>query len=333
MSKRALLIIIITALLIVSGCSPAEQDAGENEGDFTPTQPLPTASPFALPATLAPVTQPSQVEGTSAAPTPLPAPTQISVATDVPASDEEETQVPSSSTANKGLTMSPQLGGPGDIVMVTGVGFAAGEMVSLHWAPTDGATGPVYWELEADANGRIEVGLIIPPADKWPRQPLEERDLIQLRAKSPSLGNAYLWINFTYIPPVNAVTSLVLLYENKEYGYQLMVPNLWKWGWTDDDESDVRFQSPDSTGTGFAIVLNGSDETAVIPGIMASEFPGESYTTAPVSVGSYPGSEATTGDGQVVQFIPSGGKIYVISFTDINGNPAYNILSTFTLTD
>jgi hypothetical protein len=57
----------------------------------------------------------------------------------------------------------------------------------------------VYYELDADENGHFSVGLIVPPADKWPGGAPKERDLFQLQARSEAMGENYVFANFTYV--------------------------------------------------------------------------------------------------------------------------------------
>jgi hypothetical protein len=104
------------------------------------------------------------------------------------------------------MLMNPGIGEPGDVVVVSGSGFVAGEAISMHWNAADlkAPTGPVYFETTADGSGAFSVGLIIPPADKWPGGPPAERSLIQLRITAPSLGFNWLYYNFTYVKRFNA---------------------------------------------------------------------------------------------------------------------------------
>src|SRR5690606_35056207 len=61
------------------------------------------------------------------------------------------------------------------------------------------------------------------------------------------------------------------------------------------------------------------------------EFPGQGYTTGLLGAGAYPGTQATTDSGRTVQFIPSGGRTYVLSFVADNGQPMWSVIGTFAL--
>ncbi|MBN1122476.1 MAG: hypothetical protein JXJ17_15475 [Anaerolineae bacterium] len=341
--RRQFLFSILVIMLVVSGCNLL--GGGDQLAvDATLPEPgigvIPTA--FDLAPTLAPGTAvtatpapvgPTPEEGgnadnAGAAPTPLPEPTQI-----VP--DVAPTDAPAAAPASgggddaPGIFIAPQLGAAEEIILVSGVNWPPNVKVSLHWAEPGGETGPVYWEEETDENGRFEVGLIVPPTEKWPGGEPQERDMIELRAMTPSLEYQYYWATYTYIPA--SVSSLVLPFTNPDYPYSISVPNLWTWYWDEDDTTDVRFSSPYEVGYGFALVVSGSSAESVVAGIMAQEAPGESYTTGNLSTSGYPGIEATTAGGTVVQFIEGDDYIYVISFTNDDGQTAYNILDTFTL--
>ncbi len=341
--RRQFLISVVVILLAVSGCNLL---GGSDEPAVEATLPepgigviptaynlAPTLAPgAAITATPAPTVEPATGEagGEDLAPTPLPEPTQI-----VP--DVAPTEGPAAAPASgggdgdPGIFIAPQLGAAEEIIVVSGVNWPPNVKVSLHWAEPGGETGPVYWEVTTDENGRFEVGLIVPPTDRWPGGEPQERDLLELRALTPSIEYQYYWATYTYIPPIDPIGSLILPFTNPDYPYSISVPNLWTWYWNEDDTTDVRFSSPGGVGYGVVLVVPGSNAANVVPGIMAQEVPGESYTTGDLSTSGYTGVEATTADGTVVQFIQSGGNIYVVSFTDDNGNPAYNILDTFTL--
>ena len=215
--------------------------------------------------------------------------------------------------------------------MVYGDGFKASVPVTLHWAEPDGETGPVYYEVETDDKGSFEVGLIVPPADRWPGGPPEERDILQLRAMAEELGPGnYYYADFTYIQRVGQ-TALVLTYANDDYGYTVSVPNGWKWSWEGEDTSDVRFESPTGTGGGFIRVLNEADVQAAIQTVMAEEFPGQGYTTGNMTAGAYPGTQVTADNERVVQFIPASGRVYALSFANENGQFALSIAGSFRL--
>lgn len=344
MEKRFLLL-IASAALILSGCNLFNALAGQPIAAEASPTPETGNPPPGTPFTLAPTLEQGPVLGTptptsegGSAPTPLPEPTQILPATpaseggEAPAGGGETTPVvPTPAASGPGISLSPAVGEPGDVVIVTGSGFEPNTTVTLHWGAPDGPPGPVYWEVETDENGEFSVGLIVPPAEQWPRNPPQERDLFQLRAYSESLGDFYYWANFTYLERFNPVTSLVLTYTSEDYGYSIDVPNGWTWDWEEDATDNVRFAAPSGTAKGFIRVIETSDVNAAIQSVMAAEAPGQSYTTTQATLGAYPGTEVTAGNGLVVWFIPQGGRVYAISFTDDNGQFYTLIASSFRL--
>ena len=64
--------------------------------------------------------------------------------------------------------------------------------------------------------GRINVGLIVPPKEKWPGGNPKENDLLQLRVTAPSLGFNYYWANFKYIKRIDYGSSLVQTFANTD---------------------------------------------------------------------------------------------------------------------
>ncbi len=338
MPKR--FIMTLTLALVLAGCGGG-QVAPDASGDATATPPAtltpvtlaPTLAPGGL-NTLSPPTLTPSPEG-NLAPTALPAPTQIVPQTPTPeakaAGGETTPAAPAPGGLGPGISLNPALGEPGEIIIVDGEGFGPSDHVTLHWAKPDGPTGPVYYELEADAQGAFNIGLIIPPADKWPGGPPQEMDYIQLRAFSDTLGDFYYWANFRYVKRFEPGVSLVLTYKNTDYGYQISVPNAWTWTWEGDDTSNVRFKAPSGSAKGFIRVVNGTNVNAAIQSIMAVEAPGQNYNTGDVPAGKYPGTQVTASQGLVVWFIPSKGRIYAISFTNEAGQMDTNIASSFTL--
>lgn len=336
-AKRATIVgLSIGLALALGGCAllgGAQSAEGE---DADAILVLPTATPLALAPTLPvetpipPTPTPTPTEEptpTSQAPTPLPEPTRIGATTATPGGDEAGG---SQASGAPGISIRPQLGEPGDIVMVDGSGFKPGVPVTLHWAAPDGETGPVYYEIETDERGNFQVGLIVLPADRWPGGPPAERDVLQLRALAEELAGHYYYADFTHIPRVGQ-TTLVLTYTNAKYGYEVTVPNGWEWDWQGDDPVNVRFESGSGSGSGFVRVLSGTDVTAIIQRVMGEEFPGEGYTTGNMTTGSYPGTQVTANNGRVVQFIPSGGRTYALSFTNDNGQFSLAIAGSFKL--
>lgn len=355
LKRLSLLTTLITAGLAVSGCSlfnlgggaeePVEEAAAGAEATaavqptaitLAPTLPQAgeaTAAP-AEPAEPTPTAVVEEAEGDQAAggegtPTELPPPTQITPPT--PEEGAAEGEAPIQPVTGDGISITPAVGEPLDIIVVNGSGFAPGETVTLHWAEPDGPTGGVYVEVDADENGSFNVGLIVPPVDQWPGGPPAEMDFIQLRARSESLGDFYYFANFRYVKRFNPSTSLVQNYQNSEYGYSIDLPNAWTWSWVEDDTSDVRFTAPSAVGSGFIRVLETSDVSGAIQTVMPQEAPGRSYTTADLGAGAYPGTQATADNGLVVWFIPGNGRVYALSFTDDNGQFFEVIAASFRL--
>jgi hypothetical protein len=358
--KQALLLsLAIVAALALGACSAlglgggdGTPSAADGAGAALPTQtplalaptlPSGTATPSDTPeASLTPTEEPTAEEPTASeaaeatvtggGPTPLPEPTQIGATEAAEEEGEEQPTVQGpnvSRSAQPGIQIQPQLGEPEDIIMVYGDGFEPGETVRLHWAAPGGDPGPVYYELDADDEGSFEVGLIVLPADRWPGGAPSEGTEIELQAHTDSLGENYYWARFKVLPRVTSA-SLVLDYVNEDYGYGITVPNGWTWTWSGEDTSDVRFKSPEGAGAGFILVEEG-DVDDVLPAVMAAEFPGQTYTTGDISAGAYPGTQATLDGGRIVQFIPSGGRVYVLSFVNDSGQPALDIFGQFEL--
>jgi hypothetical protein len=348
-----LLSLAILAALALGACSALGLGGGEAapSADVGASPAPPTETPLALAPTLpagtatpvpteaaseTPTGEPTAGEPTASAtamgggPTPLPSPTPIGAA-ETPEGEEQPTvQGPNvSRSSGPGIQIQPQLGEPGDIIMVYGDGFEPGETVRLQWAAPGGDPGPVYYELDADDEGSFEVGLIVLPADRWPGGPPSEGDEIELQAHTDSLGEDYYWARFKMLPRITSA-SLVLDYVNEDYGYGITVPNGWTWTWSGEDTSDVRFKAPEGAGEGFIRVEQGEVD-AVLQSVMAEEFPGQTYTTGAISAGQYSGAQATLDSGRIVQFIPSDGHIYALSFVGGSGQPALDIFGQFEL--
>jgi hypothetical protein len=194
-TKKRLSLGLALTLLLITGC--------DLPGVATPTptpttQPTPTAIPTQ--AVLAPTLAPTVA---NLAPTALPPPTEIPVATAAPASTDPGSGLPTG--GGPSMIINPAVGEPGEVTIVTGSGFVAAELIQFHWnAASSGApTGPVVYEMNADGNGSFTVGLKIPPADQWPGGPPPERGLIQLRVTAPSLGFNWLFANFTFVKRFN----------------------------------------------------------------------------------------------------------------------------------
>ncbi len=342
------LIAIGTAALTLSGCAllgaGGQQSADANlEGNATATPP-PTWTPITLAPTLSvgtlapPTLTPSPTGAGGAAPTPsstpergptpLPEPTQITPATATP----EGTAGAQTAGSEPNMVISPQLGEPGDTVLVTISNFPPSSTVAFYWEPECRAPRQaLYYEDKINEQGQLEIGLIVLPAERWPGGPPKEGDSIWLVAKSETGGGLFRCAEFVYVPRYGAGTTLVLTYTNADYSYSIKVPNAWTWSWVGDDTSDVRFKSPSGAGKGFVRVVNGTDVNAILSEVMAAEFPGQSYTTSDATLGSYPGTQATTNNGVTVLFIPRNGRIYVLSFVGDNGQPASAIMASFQL--
>jgi hypothetical protein len=340
--------LLMVAALALSGCNlldalagnplsdnPTGEDADQGEAfSGTPVTLAPTLESFTNLGTPTPT-----VEG-GLGPTPLPAPTQIDPgaaqegeAAEGAAAGEDELApvVPTPAPTGPGISLSPGVGEPGEIVMVDGGGFEPNTTVALHWGPPDGDTGPLYWEEETDDDGEFSVGLIVPPADRWPGGGAEEGELFQLRAFTEELGDFYYWANFKYVERFIPEVTLVLTFENPDYGYALDLPNAWTWSWIEDFTEDVRFASGDGTSRGFVRVIGTSNVNSAIQTVMAEEAAGQSYNTEQKQLGAYPGTEASAANGLVVWFIPQGGRVYAVSFTKSDGSFYTLIASTFRL--
>lgn len=342
MIRKLILFTIMAAAVALSGCSAIPNLLGEEATPvpFTPTPTTPPTAAITLAPTLggfdslAPPTLTPSPTG-QGGPTPLPAPTQIGAATVAPsvavtgthgtpvATGTAPTSTEAAPVVNRGsgsgIVMDPQLGEPGDVVMVYGDGFAPNEKVDLHWGPTTGATGPVYWTEQADANGSFEVGLIVLPADRWPGSSAKEGDELQLRATAPSLGFNYFWANFKYVRRFDPGTSLVQTFENPDWDYSISLPNGWRWSWVEDHTENVRILNPSQVERGFIRVIETTNVQSAIAAVMSAEgLTASSSRTA--TLGNFPNStEVTTTSGRVVWFISGRSRVYAISIVDDSG--------------
>lgn len=193
-----------------------------------------------------------------------------------------------------------------------------------------GPHGPVYWEIDADANGAFIIDLRVPPAEKWPGGSAKDRDLFQLQARwVVDKAENYVFYNFTYVKRFSPETSLVLTYSSKTYGYKLDVPNNWKWD--DADAANVRFNAPTGNAKGFVRTLASTDVDAAIQTVMAAEAPGQTFASTSATLGAYSGTQVTAANGMVVWFISSGGRIYALSFVDGNGQFFTIVAASFRL--
>jgi len=153
-----------------------------------------TPGPAELTASFtAPVTTPGPTAYLG--PTPLPPPTLAQPPDATPTGGAQVGVL-----ADPGISIQPQTGEPGDVVMVTGTGWPPNAPVLFHWGPPTGPTGRLYYKLSADATGAFSVGLIVPPRSEWPTYLPAEFTILQLRATTPSIYGRYFWASFTYIP-------------------------------------------------------------------------------------------------------------------------------------
>jgi hypothetical protein len=351
MDKRIATAILTALPLLLAGCSLLGGAASPAvEPTLTPTATAqPTATLVALAPTLAqgpispPTLTPSQTPGPGTptaegvqggqAPTALPQPTQIAPATaTAEGSAAGETSAAPAASSGPGITLSPQLGEPGETVVVNGSGFAPNSHISFYWThkPND-ALGKVYYETDADDNGAFQIGLIVLPGDRWPGgPPTKQGDDIWLVATSDAQPFYRYYAQYLYLPRTGQNT-LVLKYTNTDYGYSIGAPNGWTWSWQGDDTTDVRFQSPSGSGKGFVRVVASADVNAVIASVMGQEFAGQTYTTATGSAGTVPATRVTASNGRVAFFAVANGRTYVISFVGDDGKPQETIMGSFKL--
>jgi len=149
-SSRTLLLMI---MLILSGCSLLGGGQGADateEAAQVAAGPTATATPLALAPTLA-VGTPTDIptveggegdttgESGAGGPTPLPEPTQIGAPTATPedgggdsGTDSGDAPVVNTGNSGPGITISPQLGEPLDVIVVNGSGFEPNEKVTFH---------------------------------------------------------------------------------------------------------------------------------------------------------------------------------------------------------
>ena len=351
MDKRIATAILTALPLLLAGCSLLGGAASPAaEPTLTPTatsQPTPTQ--IALAPTLAqgPLAPPTLTVGPGTpttegvqggqAPTALPQPTQIAPATataegSAAGATPGETSAAPAASSGPGITLSPQLGEPGETVVVNGSGFAPNSHISFYWThkPND-ALGKVYYETDADDNGAFQIGLIVLPANRWPGgPPTKQGDDIWLVVTSDAQPFYRYYAQYMYLPRTGQNT-LVLKYTNTDYGYSIGAPNGWTWSWQGDDTTDVRFQSPSGSGKGFVRVVASADVNAVIASVMAQEFAGQTYTTATGSAGTVPATRVTASNGRVAFFAVANGRTYVISFVGDDGKPQETIMGSFNL--
>src|SRR5574341_275119 len=210
MLNKITLKVMLVAALTLTGCSLTGVFGG-SQPTAEPLTPPPTTPPstaLVLAPTLgeASLTTPTATSPTPSGqggPTPLPAPTQISAAstptaqgTVDPVATPGATPIPTRNASQAGISITPEMGEPGDIIMVYGDGLTPNTNVTLHWSAPGGPLGPVYWEVTTDANGSFTVDLIVPPAERWPNAPLEELEVLQLHAV---YGYFDYFAGFTYV--------------------------------------------------------------------------------------------------------------------------------------
>lgn len=329
--KRLTFAIIAALLLAALACNaPFTIGQGEPTPETSPSPEVTVSPTIELAPTLPPVDFTPTIDPDEVTPTEDPTPTELPPPTEIgeegdeeEAGEEAEVALP---TEGPGISIEPNLGEPGEVVVVEGRGFAPNITVTLHWGSTGGPTGPVAAEVETDDSGAFLRSVRVPEAAAWPGGQPKERDLLQLRAKYEK--DFYYFANYTYLIRFNPQVP-VLKFDNVDEGYSITVLNGWTWKWEEDFTDDVRFKSPSGKGTGFVRVETGT-VNAVIPVVMGEEFPSQTYTTATSAVGKYPGTQATLSNGLIVVFIPSGNKVFVMSFTNDSGQNSLEVLGTFT---
>lgn len=338
LNKITLKVMLITALTL-TGCNLTGAFGGSQltAEPLTPTSttPSPTAlvlAPTLGEASLATLTA-SPTSSGQGGPTPLPAPTQIGAAvtptsqgTADPAATPGAAPTIPRDTSQVGISITPEMGEPGDIIMVYGDGLAPNTNVSLHWSAPGGPLGPVYWEVTTDTNGSFTVDLIVPPAERWPNAPLEELEVLQLHAV---YGYFDYFAGFTYVERFDPVTSLVQTMTSDDFNYSISLPNSWRWDWDEDEPEYVWFTAPSGGRNGFVRVVETTDVNAAISSVLSAEgLTAASRRTA--TLGTFPNStEVTSTSGRVVWFISGRNRVYALSFIDDSGQPYTIIMESF----
>ena len=182
--KPPVLILIAVLAVLMAGCDALGISASPTLAPTVttaPTQP-PTNTPEPTPTPEPTATEAPTATATRQPPTPLPTPTRT-------AEDEGETTATRqpSGSVTPGISISPQLGEPGDTVTVRGDGFEPNEIVGLHWSSLEGPTGAAVQEVEADDEGSFTANVLVPAASQWPGGAAQELDELQLRAPSEAL--------------------------------------------------------------------------------------------------------------------------------------------------
>ncbi|NDJ54718.1 MAG: hypothetical protein GYB68_16745 [Chloroflexi bacterium] len=363
MTRQILIPLAVVALLFSASCATITNLVGSGDAqpeELAPTETVaPTPTTFELAPTLPPddavaptaTTETAEAEPTpDLAPTPLPEPTQIG-ATEAPEGEEEaddaegegDTDDGSDEPADNefspppvptgpGISISPAVGEPLDVIFVVGTGFAPNEIVELYWTSLTGTIGEVYYEQAADESGNFQVtfGLIVPPAERWPGGSAQEGDILQLRAYASSLGDEYFFANYTYIERFDPFTSLTQTFDNPDYDYVIDIADGWIWDWEGDIANAVRFETiTGDTGFGFILVYGSDNTRGTVDVVMAQEAPGRTFTVEDVQFSGLSGLRATADNGLVVFFVSRDGRTYAISFTNVDGNVFSDVLSTF----
>jgi hypothetical protein len=353
--------ISLLVILILTACNvpPLQQeDGGDGLPTLTPTTgPAPTSA-----VTLAPTLPPDAGDALPAdsggdggtttgdaegGPTPLPAPTLIGSDSGEGEADGGEADSggdsgdttgdaaeptadipdPARDRGGPGISLNPALGEPGEVTVVSGSGFEAGETVTLHWGKPGKDTGPEYWSVEASEQGNFEVGLIVPPADQW-YNGAGEGDYLELRAVADSLDFNYYWASFRWIERFDPVETLALEFENPDWDYSITVPYGWTWTWAGEDSHNVRFSSGTGRGTGWIRIATTTNVDAAISAIMDAEGLTEASREDKV-LGNFPGTQVNLADGDYVWFIPARERVYVLFIKDDNGNMFETSMKTF----
>lgn len=316
---RMKFVIIITMVVVFSSGCRGRVDAEQYD------KPSEEATAFIIPtATMPPTpTTAPTATNTTVPPTAIPAPTQIIIPT-----DQSGVVVNTGIDEGPGIYLSEEMGEPGETLMVEGRGFDPNVAITFHWSKVDGPLGARFTEVTSNENGEFSLNVTVPIAANWPGGSAQTGDFIQLRAKQSDWADTeYFWANFRYVERFSPGASLVLLYENDVYDYSVALPNGWKWEWTEDDVSNVRFSGPDG-GSGFSRVVTGA-ASAVIAQVMSLEAPNQAFTSATGTLGSITATRVTAANGLVVLFAEKGGFTYAISFKDSAGNAYNSIINSF----
>jgi hypothetical protein len=282
-------------------------------GDPTPTVTVRLPPPFITSGSSDSAT-PSGGTG----PTALPSPTPF--LTPTPRSESPEEEAPG--FQSPGLFIEPDMGELGESIVVTGGGFEPGEEVSLYWTVPDEQPGQAFQTIEADEEGGFRLTTTVPTT--WPGRAPQSGDFLQLQAVA---GFYACWANFRYVTRFGSQPTLTQTYTNTTYGYAIDLPG--GWSWDDSDTANVTFNLPSGPAEGFIRVEPGSDTNAIVGQVMQEIAPAASPAPVQAMLGATMGTQAATGDGRVVWFIPDGDRVVVLSFWDDTFHDYAQITTTF----